>query len=112
MTKQTEALTLALEALEKSTRYFNIVRLGESRLKDTEIRCASHAAITAIKEALAQPEQKWVYGTPLLDAMSKDYVAPQRPWVGLTDSERAECWSSSAKQSAINIEAKLKEKNT
>ena len=56
MTKD-EALNLALEALEKSTRYFNIVRLGESRLKDTEIRCASHAAITAIKKALAQPEE-------------------------------------------------------
>jgi len=55
MTKD-EALKLALEALEKSTKYFNIVRLGESRLKDTEIRGASHKAITAIKEALAQPD--------------------------------------------------------
>jgi len=36
---------------------------------------------------------------------------PKRKWVGLTDDERAECWSSSAKQSAINIEAKLKELN-
>jgi len=36
----------------------------------------------------------------------------KREWVGLTDEERAECWSSSARQSAINIEAKLKEKNT
>ena len=35
-----------------------------------------------------------------------------REWVGLTDEERAECWRSSAKQSAINIEAKIKEKNT
>ena len=52
-----KALKLALEALEKSTKYFNIVRLGESRLKDTEIRGASHAAIAAIKEALAQSEQ-------------------------------------------------------
>ncbi len=56
MTKD-EALKLALEALEKSTKYFNIVRLGESRLKDTEIRKASHAAMKAIEEALAQPEQ-------------------------------------------------------
>jgi hypothetical protein len=32
-------------------------------------------------------------------------------WVGLTDEERAECWSTSAVQSALNIEAKLKEKN-
>jgi len=38
--------------------------------------------------------------------------AAQQQWVGLTDDERAECWRSSAKQSAINIEAKLKEKNT
>jgi hypothetical protein len=36
----------------------------------------------------------------------------KREWVGLTDEERAECWNSSAVQSAINIEAKLKEKNT
>ena len=39
------------------------------------------------------------------------YEAGKREWVGLTDDERAECWSSSAKQSAINIEAKLKELN-
>ena len=58
MTKD-EALKLALEALEKSTRYFNIVRLGESQLKDSEIRGDSHKAITAIKEALAQPAQKF-----------------------------------------------------
>jgi hypothetical protein len=44
---------------------------------------------------------------------TKLYTSPTRQeWVGLTDDERAECWSSSAKQSAINIEAKLKEKNT
>jgi hypothetical protein len=36
----------------------------------------------------------------------------KREWIGLTDEERAECWNSSAVQSAINIEAKLKEKNT
>lgn len=48
--------------------------------------------------------------TVMLDQTSHD--RPKREWVGLTDAERAECWSSSAKQSAINIEAKLKEKNT
>ena len=44
----------------------------------------------------------------------RDYYTapPKREWVGLTDDERADCWSSSAVQSAINIEAKLKEKNT
>ena len=40
------------------------------------------------------------------------HCCQQREWVGLTDEERAECWNSSAVQSAINIEAKLKEKNT
>lgn len=40
------------------------------------------------------------------------YVAPQRVWEGLTDEERADCWCTSAAQTTINIEAKLKEKNT
>ena len=41
------------------------------------------------------------------------YTAPpQRPWVGLTAEEAAECWTTSATQTWKNIEAKLKEKNT
>ena len=36
----------------------------------------------------------------------------QRKWVGLTDEEAAECWSTSAVASWKNIEAKLREKNT
>jgi hypothetical protein len=39
------------------------------------------------------------------------YTAP-REWVGLTDEEAAECWSTSAVQTWKHIEAKLKEKNT
>jgi hypothetical protein len=35
-----------------------------------------------------------------------------KEWVGLTDEEAAECWSTSALQTWKNIEAKLKEKNT
>jgi hypothetical protein len=38
--------------------------------------------------------------------------AEKREWVGLTDEEAAECWSTSALQTWKNIEAKLKEKNT
>jgi hypothetical protein len=34
------------------------------------------------------PEKRWVYGTPLLDAMTQDYVPAQRPWQGLTEWER------------------------
>ena len=37
---------------------------------------------------------------------------PQRPWVGLTAEEAAECWTTSATQTWKNFEAKLKEKNT
>ena len=36
---------------------------------------------------------------------------PQRPWVGLTAEEAAECWTTSATQTWKNFEAKLKEKN-
>ena len=40
------------------------------------------------------------------------YTAPQqRPWVGLTAEEAAECWTTSATQTWKNFEAKLKEKN-
>ena len=94
-----------------------------------------HEAITALREALAeQPAQQDPYGylsthtnglmhfNQTLQGVYRDtateivavYTSPpaQHTWVGLTDDERANCWSSSAKQSAINIEAKLKEKNT
>ena len=40
------------------------------------------------------------------------YNPPQRPWVGLTAEEAAECWTTSATQTWKNFEAKLKEKNT
>lgn len=36
---------------------------------------------------------------------------PQRPWVGLTAEQAAECWTTSATQTWKNFEAKLKEKN-
>ena len=64
--QEREALKLALEFVED-------VNFGEwqgSTERQEEI-------ITAIKEALAQPAQeKYTYGTPLLDAMTKDHVPP------------------------------------
>ena len=36
----------------------------------------------------------------------------QRTWVGLTEQEAADCWSTSAVQTWREIEAALKEKNT
>lgn len=147
MTKD-EALRMALEALEYHTA-------------QTRPIAATEAAITAIKEALAQEQEpltEWLicpkckykspysplkaatlaadaeritkqtraalaqrepdYKVTVMDDQHpegiplKQWEKPtERMWVGLTDDERAECWSSSAKQSAINIEALLKEKN-
>jgi hypothetical protein len=88
MTKEQEALNLALDALELA----NINHWwGSSKIEE---------AITAIKEALAQPEE--------------------RPWVGLTFEERNGIWrkeigwgdpSHNDEDLMKAIEAKLKEKN-
>jgi hypothetical protein len=84
-------------------------------------------AITAIKEALAQPAQEpvaWRYKGNLHEFDPSDWASPEfaitplyaalpkRPWVGLTLQEAAECWTTSATQTWRNFEAKLKEKNT
>ena len=92
MTKD-EALKLALEALEC-----------------TEHPQDHYEAITAIKEALAQPEPEYL---AFMDT-------PQRTWVGLTDEEikaLASWWPSYDQMPALMVLAKdiqnsLKEKNT
>jgi hypothetical protein len=38
-------------------------------------------------------------------------MAEKKEWIGLTDEEAAECWSTSAVASWKNIEDKLREKN-
>ena len=115
MTKD-EALKLALGALERG---------------ETELRWQ---AITAIKEALAKPEQEpvaWAMLMPVkgdfIDAITPDEHArvegeykhplyttpPQRTWVGLTDDEMQDLWDRYAHMEMMRaIEAKLKEKNT
>ena len=50
-----------------------------------------------------------------LDAIAfvAEWKAAQRPWVGLTDEERNYCVDTPfVSQQWVNIEAKLKEKNT
>jgi hypothetical protein len=97
-------------------------------------------AITAIKEALAQPEQEPVatlddleqeiyentrqfVSRDVMEWMLKRYYTtpPQRTWVGLTDEEIADCaekmeasdpTDSFWREFFRGIEAKLKEKNT
>jgi hypothetical protein len=116
MTK--EALKLALEALEADE--LDMVDDGSGNMVFRK-----EQAITAIKEALAQPEQEPVgkfakftdgiwrevtdgsAGVPL-------YTTPQRTWVGLTDEERSQLvtlhhgWNEYGQA----IEDKLKEINT
>jgi len=103
-----KALRLALEALEWE---FGLHPVGKKMSE----------AITAIKEALAQPEQPKVRtGDCLLVgvcASEGHKIAPQRTWVGLTNDEvnnlAAGCHLGNSVQGAIyKAEAKFKEKNT
>ena len=108
MNKQTEALKLALEALElcngAETADGIVVYTGQE--------------ITAIKEALVQPVQKPdIYPEEAFD-MGLEAVAyyatpPKREWIGLTDEEVKNLWLSvGAEPIEVRlIEAKLKEKN-
>ena len=105
-----EALKLALEALEYHT-------------VQTRPIAASDAAITAIKEALEQPEQEPFtyyrhYDDGLQDWPDKAtiplYTAPPaRKWVGLTHEEHMEIMTGNMTASSriAAVEAKLKEKN-
>jgi uncharacterized protein YecT (DUF1311 family) len=136
MTKD-EALKLALEALEAShflihgsetkgglafcmDGYYSGCFDIDSNDKQT------NKAITAIKEALAQPEQEAVGKfAKFTDGIWREvtdgsagvllYTTPQRTWVGLTKDE-VELLSYKAEGNtwkAVELaEAKLKEKNT
>jgi hypothetical protein len=119
MTKD-EALRLALEALEwqQEMLYTAMQYSAAKGMTFLGHPPNPNEAITAIKAALEAPEEKYIYGTPLLDAMTKDYVPPQRTWVGLTDEEVT--WLCNTAKSHEQtwgmfvraIETKLKEKNT
>jgi hypothetical protein len=110
MTKD-EALLLALDWLEK---------IAYVTAMDYEYQRWAREAITAIKEALAQPEQPKVRtGDCLLVgvcASEGHKIAPQRTWVGLTNDEvnnfAAGCHLGNSVQGAIyKAEAKLRNKN-
>ena len=116
MTKD-EALKLALEALEDVCGW---------RCNAEYNPCFQREAITAIKEALAQPAQEPVAlvisGALVKSELPENYTGhlytnpPQREWVGLTDeqwqifADTLECFIT--RQQKDIIEAKLKEKNT
>ena len=82
-----EALKLALEALEAMQMYAAAERKG-LRICDE--------AITAIKEALAQPVQEPDWKTmppkdaPLVQWAKEQTAPPQREWIWLSDADIAE----------------------
>jgi hypothetical protein len=132
MTK--EALKLALEALEVANSCVDgyYIPKGKTHLPEIEL------AITAIKEALAQPEQEpvawryrwsvedghWVWNYATYIERQKDdrceplyTTPPQREWVGLTEAEQTRLFTDWDEDEGWGpfieaIEAKLKEKNT
>jgi hypothetical protein len=68
MTKD-EALRLALEALEKISRTQYHIETPPIESLEEKMRRIADKAITAIEAAREQPQEKYTYGTPLLDAM-------------------------------------------
>ena len=131
MTKD-EALTMALMAME------NELACGRTNDADDDAAAGQmYDAITAIKEALAQPEQEpvaWAYvnsddeceqieyctESPLPEFVPLYASPPKREWVGLTDDEIKAIvgpWGNTEIKGYTRtlfdqIEAALKEKNT
>ena len=80
-----------------------------------------NAALTALKDALAEPEEK-LLRIHRLDQWLKAALAEQKPmlemnpqkreWVGLTESEAFLCKKREYFETYKAIEAKLREKNT
>jgi len=125
-----KALRMALEVLEKI--YEGCGNVIEDKLHENAVTLAKlvredcNKPITAIKEALAQPEQE-------SDDLTAAYMSgfhdgkntPQRKWVGLTEQEidrlnftqvgGCQCsfgYIEGIEEFAKSIEAKLREKNT
>ena len=121
MTKD-EALKLALEALNDLSAW-NDGEVG-GHMDEPYSAEVARRTITAIKEALAQPEQEPVAWEQFYPDIGKrqiafnaeviGYVAPQRTWVGLTNEEKHEIRYSHMNSAEFIefIEAKLKDKNT
>ena len=105
-----KAAEMALEALQYTFDYLP-AKSGVERDVDY--------AITALRQALAEPELQQRTGDCLLTGSCaaeghKIYTAPpKREWVGLTAEEVWECYKENGnKLFYLAIEAKLKEKNT
>ena len=122
MTKDA-ALTLALEALERSVSTCFTQYSHEQVMSRPEHFI--NQAITVIKEALAQPEEQQSCDKQGASLKMQDIVCPncgdmartwpkqERPWVGLTDAEAQWLYDNCRTPSNLidMAEAKLKEKN-
>ena len=138
MTKD-EALKLALEALKMCRGVIrnNIENLVPIESPNPWFSQDVDRAVTAIREALAQPEQEpvaledvyltiiqWDVGGGKRSRrelarriVAKYTIPPQRTWVGLTDEDKQIAFDDTQEgggfwEFADAIEAKLKEKNT
>ena len=127
------ALDLALEVLQINLTLLEKINpyKGQEDLLSDSLEL-THKAITAIKQARSAPVQEpvaWIadtkrgyntvgYECKKVNALPHGtmlYTTPsaaQRQWVGLTEQEAAECWSTSTVRTWQAIEDKLKEKNT
>ena len=107
-----DVLKLALEALEEAWYHVGTFQPTEKAIDLYD------EARTAIKEALAQPEQPKVRKGNCLRvgvcASEGHKIQPQRTWVGLTDEEIWELMCRNVLETDLcrAVEAKLKEKNT
>ena len=79
------------------------------------------ARVLAMSEQPAHEQHfdhKAAANAALRDAQNRSYQVAksaqpaQRTWVGLTEQEAAECWSTSTVRTWQAIEAKLRERNT
>ena len=138
MTKEREALKLSLKAFEQIIYVFLDTEGSHGKLEMDAID-AAYESIAAIKEVLAQSEQKPVAiveaswnddeGFVLVKRLVKSLpkgsclytTPPQRTWVGLTDEDIKAVNAQVSQIPPIDyttttyakaIEAKLKEKNT
>jgi hypothetical protein len=127
---QTEALRLALEALEYAgpswieSRQPAITAIKEALANEALDKMAENARELGLDYEPAQEPVAWAKFSAkgnIIDLLSEpddDYTPlyttpPQRTWVGLTDEEMQDLWDRYAHMEMMRaIEAKLKEKNT
>jgi hypothetical protein len=112
MQEEIDALRQAIEQAEKQepSLWFAIGKNGRVKYttdSDRALKWKQAGSYRLVRDYYTSP----VHASDISQERVDETAKCGRKWVGLTDEERAECWSTSAVQSALNIEAKLKEKN-